>query len=93
MAWAAEGMLRLPGGLGTPGRWSGPTLLAGNAAAMAGIVRLAIAGHAPGGTLPALTLAAFGCGVGGTLSSGPPATRRPPPGQRWGFSTPGAQSS
>ena len=49
-------------------------LLAGIAAAMTGLARLAIAGFAPGGTLPALALAAFGCGVVCTLFSG-----RPPP--------------
>jgi hypothetical protein len=56
---AERPMLRLPTGLGTPGRWSGMILLAGIAAA-------------PGGILPALALAAFGCGVIGTLCSGHP---------------------
>jgi hypothetical protein len=69
---AERPMLRLPTGLGTPGRWSGMILLAGIAAAMAGLARLAIAGYAPGGILPALALAAFGCGVIGTLCSGHP---------------------
>jgi fucose 4-O-acetylase-like acetyltransferase len=65
---------RLPTGLASPGRWSGPLLLAGLAATMFGLVRLAIAGFAPGGGLPAVALAAFGCGVACVLFSG-----RPPP--------------
>jgi fucose 4-O-acetylase-like acetyltransferase len=69
---AERPMLRLPSGLGTPGRWSGIILLAGIAAAMAGLARLAIAGFAPGGALPVLALAALGCGVIGTLFSGHP---------------------
>jgi hypothetical protein len=71
---AERPMLRLPTGLGTPGRWSGTILLADIAAAMTGLARLAIAGFAPGGALPALVLAAFGCGVACTLFTG-----RPPP--------------
>jgi fucose 4-O-acetylase-like acetyltransferase len=74
---AERPMLRLPDGLGNPGRWSGPLLLAGIAAAMIGLARLAIAGFAPGGAPPALALAAFGCGVACTLFSGRPPTRRP----------------
>jgi hypothetical protein len=54
-------------------------LLAGTAAAMTGLARLAIAGFAPGGALPVLVLAAFGCGVVGTLFSGrPPSADRAP---------------
>jgi fucose 4-O-acetylase-like acetyltransferase len=68
--WAERPMLRLPDGLGTPGRWSGPLLLAGIAVAMTGLARLAIAGFAPGGALPAVALAALGCGVACTLFSG-----------------------
>jgi fucose 4-O-acetylase-like acetyltransferase len=71
---AERPMLRLPAGLGTPCRWSGMILLAGIAAAMTGLARLAIAGFAPDGNLPALALAALGCGVIGTLFAG-----RPPP--------------
>ena len=71
---AERPMLRLPTGLGTPGRWSRTLLLAGIAAAMTGLTRLAIAGFDPGGALPALALAALGCGVACTLFSG-----RPPP--------------
>jgi hypothetical protein len=71
---AERPVLRLPTGLGTSGRWSGPLLLVGIAAAMFGLTRLAISGFDPGGTLPALALAAFGGGVACTLLSG-----RPPP--------------
>jgi fucose 4-O-acetylase-like acetyltransferase len=71
---AERPLRRLPTGLGTPGRWSGPLLLVGTAATMFGLTRLAIAGFDPGGVLPALALAAFGCGVACTLFSG-----RPPP--------------
>jgi fucose 4-O-acetylase-like acetyltransferase len=78
---AERPMLRLPAGIGSPGRWSGPILLAGTAAAMYGLARLAISGFAPGGILPALVLAVFGCGVTGTLLSGrPKAGVRPQPG-------------
>ena len=55
-----------------PGRWSGPILLVGIAAAMIGLARLAIAGFAPGEALSALALSSFGCGVVGTLFSGRP---------------------
>lgn len=76
---AERPMLRLPAGLGTPGRWSGTILLAGSVAAMFGLARLAIAGFAPDGNLPALALAALGGGVIGTLFSGRP----PRPGGRF----------
>jgi hypothetical protein len=69
---AERPMLRLPAGIGSPGRWSGPLLLAGIAAAMFGLARLAIAGFAPGGAVPALALAAFACGVACVLFSGRP---------------------
>jgi hypothetical protein len=71
---AQRPLLRLPTGLAATGRWSGPLLLAGIAAAMFGLTRLAISGFDPGGALPALALAAFGGGVACTLLSG-----RPPP--------------
>jgi fucose 4-O-acetylase-like acetyltransferase len=72
---------RLPTGLGTAGRWSGPILVVGIAAAMFGLTRLAIAGFDPAGAVPALALAAFGCGVACTLLSGrpPPTTSRASP--------------
>jgi hypothetical protein len=69
---AARPMLRLPTGLGPPGRWSGPLLLAGVAATADGLVRLAIGGFDPGGALPVLALAAFGGGVVCMLLSGRP---------------------
>ena len=75
---AERPMLGFPAGIGPPGRWSGPMLLAGTAAAMTGLARLAIAGFAPGGAPPVLVLAAFGCGVVGTLFSGRPPPADPP---------------
>jgi fucose 4-O-acetylase-like acetyltransferase len=69
---AARPLLRLPTGLGPPGRWSGPLLLAGVAATADGLVRLAIGGFDPGGALPVLALAAFGGGVVCMLLSGRP---------------------
>ena len=75
---AERPMLRLPVGLGPAGRWSGSILLLGIAAAMAGLARLAIAGFAPDGVLPALALAAYGCGVIAALLSGRPPGRDVP---------------
>jgi hypothetical protein len=63
---------RLSAGLATPGRWSGPLLLVGIAAATFGLTRLAIGGFDPGGTLPALALIAFGGGFACTLVVGFP---------------------
>jgi fucose 4-O-acetylase-like acetyltransferase len=74
VSWAERPMLRLPTGIGPPGRWSGPILLLGIAAAMVGLAKLAISGFAPDGTVPLPVLAAVACGVIGTLLSG-----RPPP--------------
>jgi hypothetical protein len=68
--WAERPMLRLPAGLGSPGRWSPVLLLAGIAAAMVGLTRLAIAGFAPGGSLPIWVLAACSVGLVVTLCSG-----------------------
>jgi hypothetical protein len=51
---AERPMIRLPAGLGTPGPWSRVLLVAGLAASMLGLARLAIAGFAPGGQPPAL---------------------------------------
>ncbi len=76
--WAERPMLRLPAGIGNPGRLSPVILLCGLAASMYALARLAIAGFAPDGTLPALVLAAFACGVVGTLFSGRPPDRRHP---------------
>ncbi len=72
--WAERPMLRLPAGVGPSGWWSPVLLVAGTAVAMAGLARLAIAGFAPGGRLPALVLAAYAAGLIGTLLTG-----RPPP--------------
>ena len=46
---AERPVIRLPAGLGTPGPWSPVLLVAGLAASMLGLARLAIAGFAPGG--------------------------------------------
>ena len=54
---AERPMLRLPAGLGRPGPWSPVLLVAGIAAAGAGLTRLAIGGFAPGGQVPVLVLA------------------------------------
>jgi len=72
-------MIRLPAGLGRPGPWSPLFLLAGLAATMFGLARLAIAGFAPGGRLPALALAACAAGLTATLLTGraPAAGDRP----------------
>lgn len=72
--WAERPILRLPTGVGPPGWWSPVLLVAGTGAAMAGLTKLAIAGFAPGGHLPALVLAAYAAGLIGTLLTG-----RPPP--------------
>jgi hypothetical protein len=56
---AERPMSRLPAGIGPPGPWSPVLLLAGLAASMFGLARLATAGFAPGGQPPALALAAF----------------------------------
>ena len=73
LLWLHRPLLRmLPTGLG-PGRpWSPAVLVAGLATAGFGLARLAIAGFAPGGRLPALVLAAYACGLLLTLLSGPP---------------------
>jgi len=75
LLWLHRPLLRvLPTGLG-PGRpWPPAILAAGLAAAAFGLTRLAIAGFAPGGRLPALVLGAYACGLLLTLLSG-----RPPP--------------
>ena len=79
LLWLHRPLLRmLPTGLG-PGRpWSPAVLVAGLATAGFGLARLAIAGFAPGGRLPALVLAAYACGLLLTLLSGPrlPSTAR-----------------
>ncbi len=76
---AERPMIRLPAGLGRPGPWSPALLLVGLAASMFGLTRLAIAGFAPGGQLPALALAACAVGLAATLLTGraPAAGARP----------------
>jgi hypothetical protein len=78
---AERPMIRLPVGLGRPGPWSPPLLVAGLVVSCVGLTRLAIAGFAPDGRPPGLVLAA--CAVGmlailftGRAPAGDP--RRPP---------------
>ena len=68
--WAERPMRRLPAGIGPPGPWSPVLLLVGLAASMFGLARLAIAGFAPGGYLPAVALAACAVGLAATLFTG-----------------------
>jgi len=81
---AERPMLRLPAGLGPPGWWSPALLLAGVAIAGFGLIRLAIAGFAPGGSPPVLVLAACAAGLLATLftgrapAQGSPEPARPP---------------
>ncbi|MGE5132224.1 MAG: acyltransferase family protein [Gemmatimonadota bacterium] len=76
---AERPMIRLPTGIGPPGPWSPALLLAGLAALMFGLARLAIAGFAPGGQLPALALAVCAAGLAAILLTGrgPAAEARP----------------
>jgi len=69
---AERPLLKLPAAVGTPGPWSPAILLAGLAAAMLGLTRLAIAGLAPGGHLPLLPLAAFAAGLLAIFCTGHP---------------------
>ena len=76
---AERPMRRLPAGIGPPGPWSPVLLLAGLAASMFGLARLAIAGFAPGGQLSALALAVCAAGLAATLLAGrAPAAAAPP---------------
>jgi fucose 4-O-acetylase-like acetyltransferase len=77
--WAERPMTRLPAGIGPSGPWSPVLLLAGLAASMFGLARLAIGGLAPGGQLPAIALAACAAGLVATLFTGraPAAGARP----------------
>ena len=77
---AERPMRRLPAGIGPSGRWSPVLLLAGLAASMFGLARLAIGGLAPGGQLPVLALAACAAGLTATLFTGRPAERAAPQG-------------
>jgi hypothetical protein len=76
---AERPMIRLPAGIGPPGSWSPVLLLTGLAASMFGLARLAVAGFAPGGQLPALALTACAAGLAATLLTGraPAAGARP----------------
>ena len=73
---AERPLLKLPAAIGRPGPWSPALLLAGLAAAMLGLARLAIAGFAPGGHLPLLVLAIFAAGLLATFCTGRPASAR-----------------
>lgn len=69
----AERLLtRLPAAIGPPGPWSPVILLAGLAATMTALARLAIAGLAPGGRLPVAVLAVFAAGLLATFCTGRP---------------------
>ncbi len=67
---AERPLRRLPAGVGQPGPWSPAILLAGLAASVTGLARLAIAGLDPGGRLPVLDLAVFAAGVIATFCTG-----------------------
>ena len=60
---AGAGPAELPAGLGPAGPWSPVLLLAGLAAVSGALARLAIAGFAPGGHVPAAILAVYACGL------------------------------
>ena len=79
---AERPLLKLPAAIGPPGPWSPVILLAGLAATMLGLTRLAIAGLAPGGHLPLLALAAFLAGLLATFYTGHPSTARTSTGHR-----------
>jgi hypothetical protein len=64
VTWAEQPLRLLPAGLGRVGPWSSALLGLGVAAAMIGLTRLALAGFAPGGSVPWPALAAV---VGGLL--------------------------
>jgi fucose 4-O-acetylase-like acetyltransferase len=81
---AERPLLKLPAAIGPAGPWSPALLVAGLAAAMFGLTRLAIAGLAPGGRLPLVVLAAFAAGLLATFCTGHPSSAeegaRPAPG-------------
>ena len=70
VTWAERPMLRLPSGLGSPGRWSPLLLPAGLIAASVALARLAIGGFAPAGHVPVWTLLLGALGLVATLFSG-----------------------
>ena len=63
-------MRRLPAGIGPPGPWSPGLLLAASPPLWPACPGLTIAGFAPGGRLPRLTLADCAVGLAATLVSG-----------------------
>jgi hypothetical protein len=69
---AERPLLKLPPATGPPGPWSPAILLAGLAAAMFGLTRLAIGGLAPGGHPPLVALAAFAAGLLAVFCAGHP---------------------
>ena len=73
---AERPLLKLPAAIGPPGPWSPAILLAGLAAAMLGLTRLAIAGLAPGGHLPLPALAAFAAGLLAAFCTGHPSSAK-----------------
>jgi hypothetical protein len=77
LMWAQRPLLRIPAGIGRPGPWSPAILLAGLAATMFGLARLAIGGPAPGGHLAVLALAAFAAGLLATFCTGRPSGTSP----------------
>lgn len=72
LMWAQRPLLRIPAAIGRPGPWSPVILVAGLAATMFGLARLAIGGLAPGGRPAVVALAAFAAGLLGTFCTGRP---------------------
>jgi len=68
--WAERPLLRLPAGVGPSGPWSPAILLAGLAAAMVGLARLAIVGVAPGGHVPGWVLVSCAAGLAAVFCTG-----------------------
>jgi hypothetical protein len=79
LGWLLRPLLRLPSGLGPARTWSPAVLVAGLAATMYALTRIAISGIAPGGTLPATVLALLAAGIVLTLLSGGEGPREPRP--------------
>ena len=80
VTWAERLLLRLPAAIGRSGPWSPALLVAGLAAVMTGLTRLAIAGLAPSGRPPDLALACCAVGLAVIFCTGrPPGQARPGP--------------
>jgi hypothetical protein len=90
VTWAERPLLRLPAAIGRPGPWSPVILVAGLAAAMIGLARLAIAGLAPGGHPPVLVLAACAAGLLAFFCTGRPSGTAAPARPTAGPAAPGA---